>query len=551
MSSPASSDPLHGLRPAGLLATARGPLQGEWLPPTPEELAGTIPGCDVHELIGRGGMGAVYRAFQPDLARQVALKILSPDADEDGTLTPLFQQEIQLLATLQHPNIVTIYQAGTTTTGWLYLMMEWVPGEDLAQTLRRAPLPPARVLALLQQACQGLAYAHQRGIIHRDIKPSNLLVTPDDRLKLTDFGLATFSQSEVPAARPTAGTPDYTAPEAWQGNPDPRADVYSLGVTAWQLLTGTLPSGAFLPPSQRCPGLPEVYDDIILRALAAEPSRRYPNAAAFLHALERPGHQALTLRRRTWLAAGFGILTLLAGTAGFLAWQKSREAQRQRQAALTQRTEATKLIDFLINELMWRFRSQGDLARFDELFQQLDAYFTRFDTPDADADFCYHLATYIQVKAIHADRLGRTADAERLYRQLLTARDRHATAAPGHDTALANRAEARLFLARFLHQQNRPAEALPLLTELLTQSQTLPPLPNAQGQRLVRCRALRFQAELAAAATPPDSARAATSLTEADRLIQQLLVFSPDYAAFLAEQKAIRQQQDSPVPPVP
>lgn len=539
MDSAPPSDLLDGLSTFGLLTLARGPLQGEWLPPSLEELAGTVPGCEPVELVGRGGMGAVYRAIQPVLNRQVALKILSPEADEDGQLAPLFQQEIELLATLQHPNIVTIYEAGATTSGCRYLIMEWVPGEDLAHRLKRGPLAPEQALSYLRQACEGLAYAHQRDIVHRDIKPSNLLITPDGLLKLTDFGLATSLPAEPSRALsnrhlPAGGTLDYAAPESWSGPPDPRSDLYSLGVTAYELLTGTLPRGHFLPPSRKCPALHAVYDDVILRALAPEPERRYQSAIAFRDALERPRRSAETLRRRTWLAISLGLAALLTATGFVVAERSAQEAKRQRTLAVQQRAEAARLIDFLINELMWRFQRGGDQQQFDSLFAKLDGYFGSLDTPEADADFLYSHATYLQVKAIHAAQLGRVSEADRFYRELLSARDRHAAKDPASDTAAANRGDARLRYARWLHTQGRQPEASAFLTESFALLDHPPALPNGQGVRLIRSGALRTRAAMA-----KDPADARRDLEEAAALMSLLVPLQPDYATFLTEQKAV------------
>lgn len=525
-------DPLEGLDPARLLDVASGPLLGEWLPPSVEELAGTIPGCQPHEAIGRGGMGAVYRALQPALQRQVALKILNPDTEDGDIPGRLFQQEIQSLAALQHPNIVTIHEAGTTTAGLRYLIMEWVPGESLGSTLLRGPVSPERALQLIGQACAGLSYAHRRGIIHRDIKPTNLLVTPDGHLKIADFGLATPLHA-TPGCL-AAGTDDYAAPES---TADPRADLYSLGVTAYQLLTGKLPRGRYLPPSKACPELPGVYDDILLRALAPQPERRYSDADAFREALERPRLGARTLRRRTRLAAVFGALASIATAAVIVAWTQTREANRQREAEIAQREEAAKLINYLTNELMWRFKQEGDLARFDPLLARLDAYFTRFDRPDADPDFIYHLATFTQVRASHAAQLGRLPEAERHFRQLLQVRDRHLAAAPASDTARASRADSRLRFGRWLASVGRHAEAAENLAEALHLTRSPAPLPDGQGVRLIHCGALRFKAALDLKSGDPEAARRA--IEEADALLRQLESLLPGYPSFVNERRAI------------
>ena len=247
------------------------------------ELAVVFPQLEILELLGEGGMGAVYRARQRKLERMVALKILSRKLSADPAFAQRFLREAQALARLQHPNIVSLYDFGEAG-GTHFLVMEYAEGLNLRQILLRGDLKPREALAIVSQICDGLQYAHEAGVIHRDIKPENLLVDRNGRVKITDFGLAKILGQAGPSVTLTGtgqvmGTPQYMAPEqlASSREVDHRADIYSLGVVFYELLTGNLPRGRFDLPSRRI-AIDVRLDDVVLRALEQEPDLRYQQA---------------------------------------------------------------------------------------------------------------------------------------------------------------------------------------------------------------------------------------------------------------------------------
>ncbi len=233
-------------------------------------------------MVGRGGMGAVFKVRQPRLKRLVALKILLPEKQGDPQFVERFEREAGALASLNHPNIVTVYDSGKTS-GLYYLLMEFVPGLTLRQVLLQRRLTPAEALILVPQICEALQYAHERDIVHRDIKPENILIDSGGQVKITDFGIAKLLNPEpenfsLTSAQHVVGTLHYMAPEQIE-NPklvDRRADIYSLGVVFYEMLTGELPIGKFQAPSQKVQ-LDARLDEVVLHALEKEPERRYQN----------------------------------------------------------------------------------------------------------------------------------------------------------------------------------------------------------------------------------------------------------------------------------
>ena len=269
-----------------------------WQPPSITEIAAWLRGYEVQSLIGRGGMGAVYKARQRQLNRLVALKLLPIEVSLDEAFAERFRREAQTLARLDHPNIVRVFDFGETTEGHLFYAMEFVAGEDLQQRLRHGSVDPSVAFAALQQVCAALECAHSQGIIHRDIKPANVLITIDGRVKLADFGLAAPTQrsptERLTRAGSTLGTFEYAAPEQIAGNAhaDHRADIYSVGVMAYELLTGILPRGVFPPPSERTATDPR-YDEVVMRALQQEPAKRWQSIHEFRDALARANEEVI------------------------------------------------------------------------------------------------------------------------------------------------------------------------------------------------------------------------------------------------------------------
>lgn len=281
---PIPPDSPSGSCPACLIALADVPTDDKMLPETPltpAELAGRVPGIEFAKLIGRGGMGAVYQGFQTDLNRQVAVKILPQSLSSDPVFVQRFRREAEALARLDHRNIVTVFGSGVCD-GLCYIVMEYVEGTTLRDAMSAAAVDPAAALQIVPQICDALAYAHQRGVVHRDIKPENILLGVGGKVKVVDFGLAKMSDDDRTHSMLTAtgtrmGTLRYMAPEQLDGTTvDHRADVYSLGVVFYEMLTGQIPMGQFAMPSEKSAVDPRI-DDVVMRTLCREPSERYQN----------------------------------------------------------------------------------------------------------------------------------------------------------------------------------------------------------------------------------------------------------------------------------
>jgi serine/threonine protein kinase len=292
--------------------------------PSVEEIAPAFPELEILELIGQGGMGYVYQAKQLRLDRMVALKVLPAPLANDPAFAERFSREGRLLAHLNHPNIVTVHDYGitgtppqtedpavsvnetpdadegatdpdatvkptsqgesSTTPGYSYLLMEFVDGVNLRQAMRAGKFTPAQALEIVPKICDALQYAHDEGVLHRDIKPENILVDSKGRVKIADFGIAKMvgeaqSEATLTGAGSTLGTPHYMAPEQIEhpSEVDHRADIYSLGVVFYELLTGELPIGRFAPPSAKTPVNDQV-DAIVFRALEKERELRQQSA---------------------------------------------------------------------------------------------------------------------------------------------------------------------------------------------------------------------------------------------------------------------------------
>src|SRR5262245_283994 len=267
-------------------------------------------GYRIEDLIGQGGMGVVYRAYDLRLKRTVALKLITPELALDERFRRRFARETELAMALEHPNVVPIHDAGDVD-GSLYLAMRLVEGTDLRALLREgSPLESVRALAICRQVANALDAAHAKGLIHRDVKPSNVLLDESEHVYLADFGLTRRleEQGAQPGDGRSVGTPAYLAPEQIEGGSvDGRADVYALGCVLFECLTGTPPyvRGSRLetawahlenePPSARSlnPELPESMDGVFATALAKEPEGRYPTCTALVSAAE----EAFGLRR--------------------------------------------------------------------------------------------------------------------------------------------------------------------------------------------------------------------------------------------------------------
>ncbi len=319
---------------------------------------------EILEQMGKGGMAIVYRARDLMLERQVAIKVLREDYSRDVSFQERFRQEARAAANLTHPNIVTVHDFGLDN-GQLFIVMELVPGTDLKTLLgKRGRFPPEEAIPLIVQACAGIGYAHRAGLVHCDVKPQNFLVTPDMRLKVTDFGIARALSTIKPDEQSDIvwGSPQYFAPEQAAGAaPSPASDVYSLGVTLYEILTGTLPFQADTasdlarlhleaePPriSEMVPEISPELEQILLKVLSKEPSQRYrtadqlgrvlmnfgnsraapslaltPEAALPPKTAPFPAQKAEPPTSLDWLSVGLGLLALIAvlGLIPFWVW---------------------------------------------------------------------------------------------------------------------------------------------------------------------------------------------------------------------------------------
>lgn len=299
---PLTADAPHGLCPACLLRRISEPTEPDGpnaapaeatptrpQPPPLEAVSAAFPQLEVLRLIGQGGMGVVYQARQKSLNRPVALKLLAPGREHDARFATRFAQEARALAALSHPHIVTIHDFGQAGP-FYFLLMEYIDGPNLRQLLRNRKLTPEEALAVVPPLCDALQFAHDHGIVHRDIKPENLLLDHQGRVKIADFGIARMLGTEAPAgdaiepaaATQPAGTPGYMAPE--QSNTlraaDHRADIYSLGIVLYEMLTGERPTARLEPPSRKV-HIDVRLDAIVLRALETNPERRYQSAGEF------------------------------------------------------------------------------------------------------------------------------------------------------------------------------------------------------------------------------------------------------------------------------
>jgi tetratricopeptide (TPR) repeat protein/tRNA A-37 threonylcarbamoyl transferase component Bud32 len=413
--------------PAGSLPAAS--LFGHDAPtrpaPSPEAAATppAVPGYEILEVLGRGGMGIVYKARHHRLQRLVALKMILAGAHAGPRELARFRTEAEAVARLQHPNIVQIYEVGEQH-GLPYCALEFVDGGSLARKLAGTPLPPRQAARLAATLAEAMHAGHQRGVVHRDLKPDNVLLTADGTPKVTDFGLAKKldADADQTASGAIVGTPSYMAPEQARGRGKevgPAADVYALGALLYEALTGRAPFKAAtlletmlqaiheepVPPRRFQPAVPMELETICLKCLAKDPAHRYASALALAEDLKRflggepiqarPSsrwEQAVKWAQRKPAAAGLvgvsalAVLTLFGVVLGFtlklsaalkatqeqrdLAERREKDADRQRAAAEQERAVAQAVNDFL----------QFDLLRQANSYEQANRRFT----PDPD-----------------------------------------------------------------------------------------------------------------------------------------------------------------------
>jgi tRNA A-37 threonylcarbamoyl transferase component Bud32 len=295
-----------------------------------------IESYEIQEILGRGGMGVVYRARDTKLERDVAIKMMDLHYASDPNFLNRFQSEAKALARLQDPHIVSIFSLLETPDG-ICIVMEYVKGLTLAKLLQpEVALPVPRVIAIFKQLLMALAHAHKEGVIHRDIKPANIIVGDEDRIKVADFGLAKVKQEfAVTATKGTAGTLYYMSPEQFRGlkEVDNRGDIYSAGMTMYECLAGKLPFGTedsyftiaqqvvhgqVPPPETLNTQIPGGLVAIVKRMIACEPQDRYQNAEDVvkdLEEFEKSGWVASSVKgtERVWLAGAAALVVVLVG----------------------------------------------------------------------------------------------------------------------------------------------------------------------------------------------------------------------------------------------
>ena len=258
----------------------------------------TFGGYQVESVVGLGGIGVLYRARQLRLDRPVALKLVDASVARDPVIRERLRREARAVASLDHPNVVPLYEAGEEN-GTVYIVTRWVDGTELGMLLHRdGPLRPRRAAETAAQIAAALELAHEKGLVHRDVKPSNVLVTPEGHVYLTDFGLAKRAETAagLTAGDQMLGTVDYVAPEQIEGSePDARSDVYSLGCVLYEILAGEAPFAAHKggmakmwaavnaeaqPINERRSDVPPALDEVMRRAMSKSPDER-PSAAEF------------------------------------------------------------------------------------------------------------------------------------------------------------------------------------------------------------------------------------------------------------------------------
>lgn len=341
--------------PMGLSSKRRAPTFDQFDPFEAGEKAGNqfgfpeISNCIVTGALGAGGMGTVFRGRQPELDREVAIKLLKAElAIGDATFEERFRLEAKAMARLAHPNIVSIYDSGTTPEGECYFVMEFVEGTTLQELLKERDLEQGEVLRIFFEICRALENAHERGFAHRDIKPANVLISREGEVKVADFGLAKLLSPEETGYGMTQtgmvmGTPRYWAPE--QSEPeaevDHRADIYALGIVLYEMLCGETPPQPYVSPSE-ISGCDARFDAVTERTLAPDPEDRYQTVRELREDLETIA-ATRPLKTRILANVGAGLVAALA-------------------AGLLSMTPIVERLDYLIQDAWMRARPAVEVS---------------------------------------------------------------------------------------------------------------------------------------------------------------------------------------------
>jgi tRNA A-37 threonylcarbamoyl transferase component Bud32 len=312
-----------------------------FVPPAIEEIAPLFPQLEILEIIGNGGMGAVYKARQKQLNRIVALKILPAGMSHDAAFAERFTREAQALAQLNHPNIVALHEFGSAGT-LHYFIMEYVDGLNLRQLLAAGRMSAREALAIVPQICDALQFAHDHGIVHRDIKPENILLDRRGHVKVADFGLAKITGATEPSGQPDSGpgskdvteagkimgTPNYMSPEQIKapGEVDHRSDIYALGVVFYQMLTGELPGKHVELPSKKV-HIDVRLDEVVLRALEKKVELRYQQADILKTELETIASTPPKARASRGHLALVAVIVVLAGALAVVAFHRPKPVE--------------------------------------------------------------------------------------------------------------------------------------------------------------------------------------------------------------------------------
>ncbi len=421
--------------------------------------------------LGEGGMGTVFLAEQEALGRQVALKVIRADLFGSTTTSQRFQREARSLARLQHPGVVTVFDFGVEQ-GVHYLAMEQVPGRDLAEHLVQqdqegTAIPPSEAVRWIAEVARALQCVHEAGILHRDVKASNIRITPEGKAVLVDFGLAIDQGGEGPTLTQSfLGSPAYASPEQIRGGRslDPRADVYSLGVTLYRCITGVMPFAADdlkvlfrrilesdpPPPKHHSPGIPRDLDVVILHALEKDPERRYSSAAELADDLEallrfqpiraRPPSRVRLLQQwaRRHRASAAAMLTAAVAAliaVIFLATQASRNAAQIR-------TDAAGLIRSAAERVQEYLEMRQDMLAQERMVHTIEeAMETRYLSP----------LELRQLDGAQNEARQSALQRERLFHQILDQLDQAESI--DAQVAGADAVRAELYLTRFLESE--------------------------------------------------------------------------------------------------